>query len=102
MRLMRRLIVVPVVSALLLIGALPASADSGTDFVCPVFNDNAAVGEKNPNAVPIAGGDYTIIPGNSGHLDVPDHATNGDGAGSPGGSHSQPGDRDYSAIWNGG
>ncbi len=65
-----------------------------------MFNSDA-VGEHNPNAIPIADGDYSIIPGNSGHLSVPDTATNADGDGSPAGDHSSPGDSDYTAIWNG-
>ena len=65
-------------------------------FVCPVFNPDSAVGEKNPNAVPIGGGDYTIVGPN---VSVPDQATNGGGEGTPGGEHSSPGDTDYTAIW---
>jgi hypothetical protein len=67
-------------------------------FVCPVFNDNSAVGEHNPNAVPIANGDYTIAGPN---VSVPLHATNDDGEGSPGGNHVGPNDTTYSAIWAG-
>jgi len=79
-----------------------ASAPDKTDgFVCPVFNSNSAVGEHNPNAFPIADGDYSLIPSGSPHtISIPIHATNGDGAGSPGGAHSSPGDSDYTAIWN--
>lgn len=80
--------------------AAPARAAEGDDFVCPVFN-SSAVGEHNPNAVPIGGGDSTILPGNATGLNVPDQATNGDGAGSPAGDHARPGDRDYTAVWNG-
>lgn len=86
------------VIGLVLVSSVPALA--GEDFVCPVFNSDA-VGAHNPNAVPIGGGDYTILPGNSDHLNVPDGATNGDGAGSPEGDHARPGDRDYTAVWNG-
>ncbi len=64
-------------------------------FVCPVLNENA--GTHNPNAVPIANGDYTIIGPN---INVPVHATNGNGVGSPAGDHAAPGDSDYSPIWN--
>jgi hypothetical protein len=67
-------------------------------FVCPVFNDGSAVGAHNPNAVEIGDGDYSIIGPN---VSVPTHATNGDGAGTPGGPHSSPGDSDYTAIWSG-
>lgn len=88
------------VMALLLTPTLSfAATPEKTDgFVCPVFNDGSAVGENNPNAVQIAGGDYTIV-GPS--VPVPLHATNGDGAGTPGGDHSAPGDTDYTAIWSG-
>jgi hypothetical protein len=102
------LILIPAVVALSIGAALPALAhEGGNDFVCPVFNDNAAVGDHNPNAVMIGDGHYTVIPGlNTGipranHLDVPDQATNSDGTGSPPGPHSSPGDPDYTAIWNG-
>ena len=84
---------------LILPAAVSAAPVETTDgFVCPVFNDAAAVGERNPNAVQIGGGDYTIV-GPS--VSVPMHATNGDGAGSPGGSHSVPGDTNYTAVWSG-
>jgi hypothetical protein len=75
--------------------ARPETTDG---FVCPVFNDNSQAGAHNPNAVQIAGGDFTIIGPN---VTVPVHATNGNGAGSPGGPHSSPGDSDYTAIWSG-
>ena len=107
MQSIRKLMVLLIVTASFLAMAAPALANSGTDFVCPVFNSNAAVGLKNPNAEPIGGGDFTIIPGaNTGtprgnHLNVPDHATNMDGAGSPPGIHAETGDTDYTAIWNG-
>lgn len=110
MRGLRTLMVLPaVVGALFVSAALPAFAhEGGNDFVCPVFK-SAAVGAHNPNAVPIFGGDYTILPGfraglgeqRADHLDVPDKATNMNGNGSPGGAHAAPGDPDYSAIWNG-
>jgi hypothetical protein len=75
---------------------LAAPPEITDGFVCPVFNDGSAVGEHNPNAVQIGGGDYTII---GPDVRVPTHATNGDGAGSPGGAHSSPGDTDYTALW---
>ena len=82
---------------------LPAVASAGgvekTDgFVCPVFNADSAVAVSNPNVVIIGGGDATIV-GPS--VSVPTGATNGDGAGTPGGSHSSPGDSDYTAVWAG-
>jgi len=90
---------VPVLMALTLPLVSSAAPVEKTDgFVCPVFNSISAVGAHNPNAVQIAGGDYTVI-GPS--VSVPTHATNGDGAGSPGGAHSTPGDSDYTAVWSG-
>jgi len=79
-----------------MVAAAPVEKTEG--FVCPVFNSNSGAGAHNPNAVEIAGGDYTIIGPN---VKVPIHATNGNGAGSPGGPHSSPGDSDYTAIWAG-
>ena len=38
-----------------------AAVEKTDGFVCPVFNDNSKVGEKNPNAIQIAGGDYTVL-----------------------------------------
>ena len=63
-------------------------------FVCPVISTDAVL--NSPNGVAIAGGDYSIV---GPTVSVPIFATNGDGAGSPGGAHSAPGDTDYTAIW---
>lgn len=79
-------------------GFVAATPETTNGFVCPVFNSNSAVGEHNPNAVQIGGGDYSVI---GPDVTVPLHATNGDGAGTPGGTHSSPGDADYSAVWAG-
>ena len=102
MRKLLRLAPLPaILAAMTLLEAPAAFADSGgTAFVCPVFNSDS-VGEHNPNVFEIAGGDYSIIPGKSQGWSVPDHATNGDGAGGPFGPHSSPGDTDYTAIWHG-
>ena len=99
------LIAIPaVVVVALFVGVTPASAD----FVCPVLpvSDNA-VDNVSPNAtfITISGGDTSILPGKAGNpdespVDVPDHATNDNGTGSPGGSHARPGDSNYGAIWN--
>lgn len=90
------------VAALFVSTALPVLAhEGGNDFVCPVFNDEAAVGGHNPNAVMLPSGEYTIAPEGANHLSVPDQATNMDGLGSPGGVHASPGDSDFSGIWNG-
>lgn len=64
-------------------------------FICPVISTDAVLNSPN-GAGPIGEGDYTIV-GPS--VSIPLHATNGDGAGTPGGSHSNPGDTDYTAIW---
>lgn len=97
------LIAVPAAIAVaLFIGVTPVSAD----FVCPILpvSENA-VENSNANFIEISGGDTSILPGKAGDsenspVDVADHATNGDGAGSPGGPHAVPGDSDYGAIWN--
>ena len=97
-----RLIVIPGVAAVALLGATPAFAD----FVCPVLPvPQQAVDHSKANFITISGGDTSILPGKAGNpaespVDVPDHATNDDGAGSPGGAHASPGDPGYSAIWN--
>jgi hypothetical protein len=94
---------VAMVGLLLLSGFSSASEHRDDSFVCPVFNPDT-VGENNPNAFPIAGGDYSIKPGKAfehpeGPVSVPEGATNQDGAGTPGGDHAGPGDEDYTAIW---
>src|SRR3989344_8017018 len=87
------------VSAIFLAAASGARAVPQTvsGFICPVFNDNSQAGTSNPNAVPIGGGDYTILGPN---VSVPIHATNQNGAGSPGGTHASPGEAGYTPIWN--
>ena len=75
--------------------------DKVSAFVCPTIT-NDAVGENNPQAGALGDtGDYTVVPetANNGDLMVPVTATNGDGYGTPTGSHSVPGDIDYTAIW---
>jgi hypothetical protein len=76
-------------------------------FVCPVLtvSDNA-VSHADGRFNEIGEGEYTFGPGSAGSAEtfngnVPSHATNGDGAGSPGGPHSAPGDTDYTGIWSG-
>ena len=74
-------------------------------FVCPVLTlpDSAAA---NGHFNSIGNGQYTFAPGNAGSADtfngnVPNHATNSDGSGSPDGAHASPGDPGYTAIWSG-
>ena len=69
-------------------------------FVCPVLGGQA--GGDHGNSAPskfvtLPGGDITII---GPDVSVPIHATNDDGAGSPGGDHASPGDPGYTPIWN--
>ena len=63
-------------------------------FVCPVITTAAVM--NSPHGMMIGEGHYSII---GPEVTVPEHATNGDGDGAPGGPHSQPGDTDYTAIW---
>jgi hypothetical protein len=63
-------------------------------FVCPVITTDAVL--NSPNGAAIGEGHYTIA---GPDVSIPLHATNGDGAGTPPGPHSQPGDTDYTAIW---
>jgi hypothetical protein len=76
-------------------------------FVCPVLTvDENAVSHTEGRFNPLGEGEYTFGPGAAGSGDtfngnVPNHATNEGGDGSPGGDHSAPGDTDYTAIWSG-
>ena len=116
---MRKLIMALAVLSLVVVGlmgtglvALAAQPQDvpgyGNDFVCPVIT-STAVGEHNPVASPLGeSGAYTVVRSaiDPHHLNVPDQATNGGGMGSPGdttgdNAQAQPGDRDYTAIWNG-
>jgi hypothetical protein len=63
-------------------------------FVCPVITTDAVL--NSPNGAAIGEGHYTIVGPN---VSVPEHATNGNGTGTPPGPHAQPGDTDYTAIW---
>ena len=108
---MRKLkLMVPIGAAALTL--LPASAMAAppdraeNPFVCPVLTlpDQAVQSSGQFNS--IGNGQYTFAPGAAGSADtfngnVPNHATNSDGAGSPGGAHASPGDPGYSAIWSG-
>jgi hypothetical protein len=71
-------------------------APSPTGFVCPVIKTDAVLNAKNGGELGIEG--YYTIGGPQ--VRVPVGATNGDGAGSPGGPFSKPGDTDYTAIWS--
>lgn len=70
------------------------AVDTVDGFVCPVITTDGVL--NSPNGAAIGEGHYTII---GPDVTIPIGATNGDGAGTPGGPHSQPGDTDYTAIW---
>ena len=75
-------------------------------FVCPVLHVNEQAADHAGKFNEIGEGEYTFGPGAAGSSEtfngnVPNHATNADGSGSPGGEHSGPGDTDYTAIWSG-
>ena len=75
-------------------------------FICPVLTLNENAVDNSGRFKEIGDGQYTFAPGAAGSAEtfngnVPNHATNQDGAGSPGGAHSAPGDTDYTAIWSG-
>ena len=103
-------LVIPVTSAALMSmpgAALAAPPDRAEDpFVCPVLTVSGQAFENSGRFDPIGNGQYTFAPGAAGSADtfngnVPDHATNADGAGSPAGAHAAPGDGGYTAIWSG-
>jgi len=81
----------------ILASALPAFAappEKVEGFVCPVITTAAVL--HSPKAMAIGEGHYSII---GPDVSVPVHATNDNGAGSPGGPHAAPGDSGYTAIW---
>jgi hypothetical protein len=90
------------------IAAAIAAAAPGVaraDFVCPVLTVPQQAREHSGQFMTLPSGEATILPGKAGDpssspVSPPDHATNADGTGSPGGAHASPGDRDYSPIWN--
>ncbi len=87
-----------VMSLIVFTGVASADVEKTEGFVCPVLNEN--VGMHNPNTFEIGEGDYSLIPSGEPHtISIPSHVTNGEGSGSPGGSHANPGDTDYTAIW---
>jgi hypothetical protein len=94
---MKKLLILSLVlaSTLLVAGAAKAAAPDRVDgFVCPVISTDNVL--HSPKGGAISEGFYTI---GGPDVSVPEHATNENGAGSPGGEHSDPGDTDYTAIW---
>lgn len=71
-----------------------AGVETVDGFVCPVITTENVL--HSPKGAAIGEGHYTIA---GPDVSIPLHATNGDGAGTPPGPHSQPGDTDYTAIW---
>ena len=67
---------------------------AGGAFVCPVISTDAVLNAKNGITI---NGAYSIL---GPDVSVPVHATNDNGAGSPGGTFASPGDTTYTAIWN--
>ena len=63
-------------------------------FVCPAIRGKGV--QKNDKFFAIGDGYYSF---HGPDVYVPVHATNGDGAGRPGGDFAKPGDTNYSAIW---
>lgn len=92
-------LLVAVLAAFSVSAAFAAGPPETTDgFVCPVLGGQAGQNGSAGVFVQIGGGDYSVI---GPDVSVPVHATNGDGAGTPPGPHSSPGDTDYTAIWAG-
>jgi hypothetical protein len=77
--------------------AAPPPRESG--FICPVLGGQAGENgnsDKQPFVIPPGG--FTTVIGPD--VTVPEHATNLNGDGSPGGPFASPGEADYSPIWN--
>jgi hypothetical protein len=106
----RRLILTGAAAVLVVLptgSAVAAPPDRAEDpFVCPVLTVSEQAVANSGRFDPLGNGEYTFGPGAAGSAEtfngnVPNLATNAHGAGSPGGSHSAPGDSDYTAIWSG-
>jgi hypothetical protein len=84
----------------------PGAGAAMADFVCPVLpisEQARAHATANDQFITINGGDASILPGKAGNttdtVNVPDHATNLDGTGSPMGDHARPGESGYTGVW---
>jgi hypothetical protein len=106
----RKLILTGAAAALVLVpagSAVAAPPDRAANpFVCPVLTVSEQAAAHAGRFDSLGNGEYTFAPGAAGSAEtfdgnVPNLATNADGAGSPGGSHSAPGDSGYTAIWSG-
>jgi hypothetical protein len=85
----------------------PGAGAALADFVCPVLpisEQAKANATANGQFITVSGGDASILPGKAGNttdtVNVPENATNQNGAGSPGGDHAVPGESGYTGIWN--
>ncbi len=76
-------------------GVAAGGVEKMAGFVCPVINTDAVLNSPKGGELGIVG--YYTIGGPD--VSVPVHATNSDGAGSPGGPFATPGDTSYTAIW---
>jgi hypothetical protein len=90
--------------------AAPSDPAGEAAFVCPTLKlSDQAVASTGGTGVKfneIGDGEYTFGPGNAGSGEtfsgnVPLHATNDDGEGTPGVDHVSPGEDGYTAIWSG-
>jgi ABC-type phosphate transport system substrate-binding protein len=108
----RILIATGAVTAVMGLSASSAMADTpqlaSAPFVCPVLTVSQQAVDNSGKFGSIGGdGTYTFAPGNAGSAgtfngNVPNYATNADGAGSPtADGHSSPGESNYTAIWSG-
>jgi hypothetical protein len=106
----RKLILSTAAAALVVLpagSAVAAPPDRAEDpFVCPVLTVSEQAVANAGRFDSLGNGEYTFGPGAAGSAEtfngnVPNLATNAGGAGAPGGSHSAPGDSDYTAIWSG-
>jgi len=98
-KLFQILVMTALLSTLFVTAAFAGGPDKTDGFVCPVLGGKAgeAHGKSDPGKIiQIGGGDFSVV---GPDVRVPVHATNDNGAGSPGGPHASPGDTDYTAIW---
>jgi hypothetical protein len=95
----RSMLLAGLLAALTATAAFAAEPVPTEGFVCPVLGGQAGGDQGNSSPapfIPISGGDTSIL---GPTVNVPTHATNDNGAGSPDGDHASPGDADYTAIW---
>ena len=95
----RSMLLAGLLAALTATAAFAAEPEPTDGFVCPVLGGQAGEAHGNSSPDPIvtipSGAASVIGP----DVNVPVHATNSNGAGSPAGPHASPGDANYTAIW---